>query len=86
MLDLSSFLLLVISHLRGLCDTFALPGALRVTEAAAWLHTAAGLHGQVETQGDLRGCGGAHTQDTYQRQRCSFRVFVHSFICNNSIT
>lgn len=53
------------SHLRGLSDTFAFPRALRVTEAAAWLHTAAGLHRQVETQGDLRGCGGTHTQNTY---------------------
>lgn len=51
----------ITSHLRRLCDTFAFPGALRVTEAAARLHTAAGLHSQVETQGDLRGCGGANT-------------------------
>lgn len=58
----------LISHLRGLRDTFAFPGALRVTEAAAGLHTAAGLHRQVETQGDLWGRGGAHTQHTYHRR------------------
>lgn len=62
-----------LSHLRGLCDTFAFPGALRVTEAAARLHAAAGLHHQAETQGDLRGCGGAHAQNTYNRQVQGFK-------------
>lgn len=51
-------------HLRGLRDTFPFPRTLGVTEAAAGLHTAAGLHRQVEAQGDLRGCGGAHTHHT----------------------
>lgn len=48
-------------HLRGLRDAFAFPGALRVAEAAAGLHTAAGFHRQVEAQGDLWGCGSPHT-------------------------
>lgn len=79
-------LISALSHLRGLCDTFAFPGALRVTEAAAWLHAAAGLHHQAEPQGDLRGCGGAHAQHTYNRRiqgfkndSCCFLV-IHSLL------
>lgn len=57
--------------LRGLGDAFAFSGALRVTEAAAGLHTAAGLHRQVETERDLRGRGSAnanHTQEVVLSQ------------------
>lgn len=57
-----------IFHLRGLCDTIAFPGTLRVIEAAPGLHAAAGLHHEAETQDDLRGCGGAHTQNTYHKR------------------
>lgn len=49
------------SALRGLCDTFAFARTLWITEAAPGLHAAAGLYCQVETQSDLRGCGGADT-------------------------
>lgn len=71
------------SYLRGLCYTFAFAGALRVTEAAAGLHTAAGLDCQVETQGDLRDCRGAHTQHTYHRRvevimDNSYSIFINA--------
>ena len=71
------------SHLRGLRDALSLPGALRVAEAAAGLHAAAGFHRQVETQRDLRGCGGAHAQHTYNRTGLLY--FLHS-LCFKSMS
>lgn len=51
-----------LTYRRGLRDALALPGALRVAEAAARFHAAAGLHRQVQAQCHLRSRGGAHAQ------------------------
>lgn len=69
--------------LRGLCDAAAFPRALWVAEAAAGLHTAAGLHRQVQTQRDLRGCGGAHTQHTEEvvLSQWQQQVGQHQSVC-----
>lgn len=72
----------IISHLRRLCDTFAFPRALRVTEAAARLHAATGLHLQVETQNDLRGCGGTNAQHTYHKKVRKLRKPETHFSCS----
>lgn len=71
------------SALRRLCDAPAFPRALRVAEAAAGLHTAAGLHCQVQTQSDLRGCRGAHTQHTEEvvLSQWQQQVGQHQSVC-----
>lgn len=68
------------SHLRGLGDAFAFSGALRVTEAAAGLHTAAGLHRQVETERDLRGRGSANANHTCHKRVCNLLIYTTSTV------
>lgn len=70
------------SHLRGLGDAFAFSGALRVTEAAAGLHTAAGLHRQVETERDLRGRGSANANHTCHKRVCNLLIYTSTVICD----
>lgn len=62
----------VIPNLRCFCNTFALPRAVKLPEVLALalglrLHTAAGLHGQVEPKDDLRGSRGANAQNTCRK-------------------
>lgn len=63
-----SVLMISSSHLRWLCNTFALPRAMKVTKVTeARLYTGAGLHCQVEMKDDLYGGWGTKTQHTYHQ-------------------
>lgn len=69
-------------HLRRLCNTFALPRAVKFPELSARLHTAAGLDDQAEPKDDFRGRS-ANAQNAYHKKSCMFyvrNVFTCSFI------
>jgi len=65
-----------LTHRGGLRDALAPPGALRVAEAAARLHTAAGLHRQVQAQCHLRSSGGAHAQYAWNGSTLRACVYI----------
>lgn len=76
-------------HLRWLCNTFALPRAMKVTEVTeARLCTGAGLYCQVETKDGLNGGWGINMQETYHRKKNAYFgwKWINWFICSFSLT